>query len=61
MGPAMKCVHDALKTFIGRILPKRAVAKCDLKYTVDIISKALIFAKFCQDSCNGGKSMLGPM
>jgi hypothetical protein len=61
MGPIMKCVHNALKMLVGHILPKQAVAKCDLEHIVDVISKALIFPKFCQDSCNGSKSMLGPM
>ncbi len=61
MGPTMKCVNNALKTFIGCVLPKRAVVKCDLEHTVDVVSKALIVPKFCQDSCDSSKSMLGPM
>jgi hypothetical protein len=46
MGPTMKHIHNTLKMLIGCILPKWAVAKYDLKHTVDIISKALIFPKF---------------
>jgi hypothetical protein len=58
--PTVKGIDNALETLLHHLLSKGTIAKCDLKHTVNVVPKALILPKFCQDGCNRGKCMLGP-
>jgi hypothetical protein len=61
MGPTVERVHNQLKVLFDHILIERTVAKRDLKYTVDVIPKALVLSELLQDCRNCSKGMLGPM
>jgi hypothetical protein len=60
VGPTMEGVNDTVKTLLDHILSERAVAKCDLKHTVDVVPEALVLPEFCQDGRHCSKGMLRP-
>jgi hypothetical protein len=60
VGPAMESVDNTLESLQGHFVSEGAVAKCDLKRAIDIVSKALILPKHLQDGGNGGQCVLGP-